>query len=137
MKVSRHSFEPLFPAWPTAEVPVWHVTNGVHMPTWDSAESDDLWTGSCGKDRWLGDEKDLEQKTSQEFRRESLAVSQGRRRSLVEYARKQLAVHFELPEPRRKELEDAGHLFNPDALTLGFARRFATLQTAKPASPRS
>ena len=43
-KVSRHLFEPLFPHWPMDEVPVGHVTNGVHMPTWDSAAADDLWT---------------------------------------------------------------------------------------------
>ena len=53
-KVSRHLFAPLFPRWPTDEVPVGHVTNGVHMPTWDSAAADDLWTEACGKDRWLG-----------------------------------------------------------------------------------
>src|SRR5439155_10502421 len=53
-KVSRRLFEPLFPRWPADEVPVGHVTNGVHMPSWDSAEADDLWTNTCGKDRWLG-----------------------------------------------------------------------------------
>lgn len=41
-KVSRHLFEPLFPHWPAEEVPVGHVTNGIHMPTWDSAAADDL-----------------------------------------------------------------------------------------------
>jgi starch phosphorylase len=35
-------------------VPVGHVTNGVHMPSWDSEEADALWTGACGKERWLG-----------------------------------------------------------------------------------
>ena len=39
-------FQPLFPRWPEAEVPVGHVTNGVHMPTWDSAPADELWTES-------------------------------------------------------------------------------------------
>ena len=53
-KVSRRIFEPLFPRWPEAEIPVGHVTNGVHMPTWDSAAADGLWTESCGKGRWLG-----------------------------------------------------------------------------------
>ena len=60
-KVSRHLFEPLFPHWPEDEVPVGHVTNGVHMPTWDSAAADDLWTEACGKDRWLGPTENLEQ----------------------------------------------------------------------------
>ena len=35
--VSRSLFQSLFPRWPTDEVPVRHVTNGVHVPTWDSA----------------------------------------------------------------------------------------------------
>jgi len=48
-EVSRELFSPLFPRWPLAEVPVQHVTNGVHMPTWDSAAADDLWTHACGK----------------------------------------------------------------------------------------
>ena len=60
-KVSRHLFEPLFPRWPEDEVPVGYVTNGVHMPTWDSAAADDLWTKACGKGRWLGTTENLEQ----------------------------------------------------------------------------
>ena len=59
-EVSRHLFQPLFPRWPEEEVPVGHVTNGVHMPTWDSAAADDLWTEACGKDRWLGTTETLE-----------------------------------------------------------------------------
>jgi starch phosphorylase len=52
-QVSQHLFTPLFPRWPSNEIPVGYVTNGVHVPTWDSAESDELWTKACGKDRWL------------------------------------------------------------------------------------
>ena len=48
-KVSRHIFQPLFPNWPENEVPVGYVTNGVHMPTWDSAQADKLWTDSLWK----------------------------------------------------------------------------------------
>jgi starch phosphorylase len=53
-KVSRKLFESLFPRWPEDEVPVGYVTNGVHMPSWDSAAVDDLWSEACGKDFWLG-----------------------------------------------------------------------------------
>ena len=52
-KVSQGLFQPLFPRWPVADIPVGYVTNGVHVPSWDSAAADDLWTGACGKDRWL------------------------------------------------------------------------------------
>jgi len=60
-KVSRQLFEPLFARWPLDEVPIGHVTNGVHMPTWDSAAADDLWTEACGKDRWHEPTKLLEE----------------------------------------------------------------------------
>jgi starch phosphorylase len=125
-KVSRHLFEPLFPHWPADEVPVGHVTNGVHMPTWDSAAADDLWTKACGKDRWLGTTEILEQ----DIRRVSddslwqfrIATS----KSLVEYARERLARHYAAAGASSETVEEVKHLFDPNALTLGFARRFAT-----------
>ena len=59
-EVSRNLFEHLFPNWPVNEVPVSHITNGVHMPTWDSKEADEIWTAGCGKERWLGMNKNLD-----------------------------------------------------------------------------
>src|SRR5271169_3561194 len=53
-QVSRHIFQPLFPRWPEVEVPIGHVTNGVHVPSWDSPDADDLWTAACGKERSRG-----------------------------------------------------------------------------------
>ncbi len=58
--VSRQLFQPLFPHWPSEEVPVGHVTNGVHVPTWDSVEADRLWTTLCGKGPRRGDTAQLE-----------------------------------------------------------------------------
>jgi glucan phosphorylase len=54
-KVSRQIFQTLFPSWPQEEVPIGSVTNGIHVPTWDSAEADALWTSACGVKRWRGD----------------------------------------------------------------------------------
>ena len=73
-KVSRRLFEPLFPQWPKDGVPVGHVTNGVHMPTWDSAAADELLTGLCGKDRWLGATETLEQEIRRASDGQSLAI---------------------------------------------------------------
>jgi glycogen phosphorylase len=125
-KVSRHIFLPLFPHWPLDEIPVGHVTNGVHMPTWDSAPADDLWTEACGKDRWLGTTKTLEQ----DIRRVSdaslwqfrIAAS----KSLVKYARERLSRQLTASGASPEAVDGAKHLFDPNALTLGFARRFAT-----------
>ncbi|MGO9445933.1 MAG: alpha-glucan family phosphorylase, partial [Thiobacillaceae bacterium] len=125
-KVSRQLFAPLFPNWPADEVPVGHVTNGVHMPTWDSAAADELWTKACGKDRWLGTSETLENDirrvsddTLWQFR---IATS----KSLVEYTRDRLARHYAAAGASPETVEAAKHLFDPNALTLGFARRFAT-----------
>jgi starch phosphorylase len=125
-QVSRHLFEPLFPQWPANEVPVGHVTNGVHMPSWDSAPADDLWTKACGKDRWLGTSKTLEQ----DIRSVSDAVLWQFRiaasKTLVEYARKHLSSQLAVSGASPEEVDGAKHIFDPHALTLGFARRFAT-----------
>ena len=101
-QVSRQLFAPLFPRWPADEVPVGHVTNGVHMPTWDSAAADTLWTEACGKDRWLGTMETV----AQDIRRVSDAslwqFRTASRTVLVEYARerlsKQLAASGASPE---------------------------------------
>ena len=125
-KVSQHLFRSLFPRWPEEEIPVGHVTNGVHMPTWDSAPADDLWTAACGKERWLGTTETMEQ----EIRRVSDSVLWKFRtaasRSLVEYARGRVSRQLAVSGAPPAEVEDAKHLFDPNALTLGFARRFAT-----------
>ena len=124
--VSRRLFLPLFPHWPEDEVPISHVTNGVHMPTWDSAPADDLWTETCGKDRWLGTTQTLEQ----DIRRASDArlwqFRSTATESLVEYARERLSLDLEASGAPPEEVDAARHFFDPSTLTLGFARRFAT-----------
>jgi glycogen phosphorylase len=124
-KVSRRIFAPLFPRWPEGEVPVGHVTNGVHMPSWDSAESDALWTEACGKSRWLG--------TAQTLARDMRRVSDAKlwqlrtaaSRSLVRYTRERLSGQLAAAGSPAGDVERAKQLFDPNALTLGFARRFA------------
>jgi glycogen phosphorylase len=125
-KVSRHLFEPLFLHWPQDEVPVGHVTNGVHMPTWDSAAADDLWTKACGKNRWLGTTENLEQDIRRVSDGSLWQFRMAASKSLVEYARQRLARHYAAGGASPETVEEARHLFDPNALTLGFARRFAT-----------
>ena len=125
-KVSRHIFLPLFPHWPENEVPVGHVTNGVHMPTWDSAPADDLWTGACGKGRWLGTTETLEQDIRRVSDNELWQFRTATSKYLVEYARERLSKELAASGASPEAVEGAKHLFDPNILTLGFARRFAT-----------
>jgi len=119
-------FEPLFPHWPQEEVPVGHVTNGVHMPSWDSAAADNLWTNTCGKDRWLGTTETLEQDIRRVSDTSLWQLRTAARTSLIEYARERLARQLAVSGALPDVVESAKHLFDPSALTLGFARRFAT-----------
>ena len=125
-KVSRQLFEPLFPRWSESEVPIGYVTNGVHMPTWDSAASDDLWTHACGKDRWLGMTETLEQDIRRVCDNNLWQFRIAASKSLVTYARGRIAQHYAAAGASPETIEQARHLFDPNTLTLGFARRFAT-----------
>jgi starch phosphorylase len=125
-KVSRRLFAPLFPHWPAEEVPVGHVTNGVHMPSWDSAAADDLWTKACGKDRWLGTTETLEQNIRGVSDADLWQFRMDASKSLIDYARQRLARHLAAAGASPERVEEARHLFDPNVLTIGFARRFAT-----------
>ncbi len=117
--ISRQLFQPLFPRWPTREVPVGHVTNGVHVPSWDSPESDRMWTEACGKERWR-EELETVREAIVALPDDELWELRGRNRlRLIEWIRRR--------QPGRQVIPNAGHdLLDPNALTLGFARRFAT-----------
>jgi starch phosphorylase len=120
--VSRHIFQSLFPRWPKEEVPIGSVTNGIHVPTWDSAAADALWTTVAGKKRWRGDrakEDDIRQLTDSQLWQMRLEG----RRALVNQLRKRCARQLASEGGRPS---DAESIFDENALTLGFARRFAT-----------
>ena len=125
-KVSRRIFSPLFPRWPEEEVPVGHVTNGVHMPSWDSAGADKLWTENCGKNRWLGRLETLECDIRRVPDARLWQMRTESRRSLIEFARERLSRQLATVGAPVGAIERAKQLFDPDVLTLGFARRFAT-----------
>jgi glycogen phosphorylase len=124
--VSRHILQPLFPRWPQDEVPVGHVTNGVHIPTWASAPADDLWTEACGEGPWLSTmhtpEQDIRRVSDDRLWEFRTAAS----KALVDYTRERLSRQLTASGASPAAVEAAKHLFDPSVLTLGFARRFAT-----------
>ena len=125
-KVSRQFFSSIFPGWPVDEVPIGHVTNGVHMPSWDSAAADDLWTKACGKDRWLGTMDNLQQNIRTVCDSDLWQYRIAARKFLIEHARTRLSRQLAASGASPDAVEGAKHLFDPGILTLGFARRFAT-----------
>ena len=120
--VSRRIFQCLFPRWPQAEVPIGYVTNGVHTSSWDSAAADRLWTEACGRERWRGTMETV----GSDIRRVSDAdlweLRATNRLELVRYVRERLATEL---AARGEDTAIAQSVFDPNTLTLGFARRFA------------
>jgi starch phosphorylase len=125
-EVSRRIFQPLFPRWPEHEVPVGHVTNGVHVPTWESEKTSTLWTAACGYERWLGNQE----RVGPDFRavcdRDLWQFRHDARKSLLEYARMRFARQCAEQGACPEDVDQAGRIFDFDTLTMGFARRFAT-----------
>jgi starch phosphorylase len=124
-RVSRHIFSPLFPRWPEAEVPVGSITNGVHMPTWDSAAADELWTEACGADRWRGRCDHLEADLRRVSDAKIWALRAMSRTALVAYARAAVGRQMAAAGADAGETSRIQERLRPDVLTLGFARRFA------------
>jgi starch phosphorylase len=123
-EVSRHIFQPLYPRWPPQEVPVGHVTNGVHMPSWDSKAADELWAHACGQDRWLGELKDLTQTMSEVDDQHLWTLRSCNRQDLLEAVNYRLQ-HQQIAYSRESTTHlECGKLLDPNTLTLGLARRF-------------
>ncbi|HVZ72872.1 MAG TPA: alpha-glucan family phosphorylase [Polyangia bacterium] len=124
-ETSREILRPLFPRLPKHELPISHVTNGVHVPSWDSEFADTLWTEACGRDRWRGDVEGHESAID--------AVSDGAlwtfrgraRAAMVGKIRARAARQHARRGDVAAVVEEAARTLDPDALTLGFARRFA------------
>src|SRR5690606_9897413 len=90
-EVSRRIFQPLFPRWPGREVPVGHVTNGIHVPTWQSPATDRLWSSIYGAERWQQGWSDVDAGKFSQITDEQLwqLLNEGRNK-LVNYARQRL-----------------------------------------------
>lgn len=126
-EVSRKMWRKIWPAVPLNEVPITSVTNGVHTPTWVSKEMTDLLNRYLGP-RWIKDPADKELWTrvgiipSEELWR----TNERRRERLVAFARRRLAEQLKARGALSSEINHAAEVLNPEALTIGFARRFAT-----------
>ena len=122
--VSRRIFQPLFPRWPEQEVPFDHVTNGVHMPTWDSAMADTIWTAACGKERWRHEPEDLCERIETVDDAALWALRGNARAALVRDVRARLIAQLRGRGHPAEVVAPGETVLDPNILTLGFARRF-------------
>ncbi|MBN1402463.1 MAG: alpha-glucan family phosphorylase [Anaerolineae bacterium] len=130
-QVARAMWRDLWPGTPAQEVPITSVTNGVHMASWMSHDMVNLLLRYLGP-RWAERPEDLDLwERADRIPDEELWRSHERRRErLVAVARDRLARQFERRGETPRGLAEATEVLNPEALTIGFARRFATYKRA-------
>ena len=131
-KVSREMWRDLYPGTPVDKVPIGHITNGVHTTGWTSPTASSFWTTHLGE-KWIDNLRDAaywrSKLTSSTISDEDLwALRTSLRRELVEFARKRLREQHLRYNANDITIFDS--VLSPDALTIGFARRFATYKRA-------
>ncbi|HWL89610.1 MAG TPA: alpha-glucan family phosphorylase, partial [Polyangiaceae bacterium] len=129
--VSRKMYKTLWPELPEHEVPIGSVTNGVHIASWISAEHGALYTRYLGP-RWADEVDDpaLWARVQNIPDAELWQTHEHRRHRLVQLCRHWQRVSAVRRQLGPEEIERAEQVLDPRALTIGFARRFATYKRA-------
>ena len=129
--VSRNMWKRVWPQYPVEDVPIGAITNGVHVPTWVAPDMALLF------DRYMGANWREDPDSSRVFE-QAEAISDAElwrtherlRERLIDFARTRLRQQLLARGAKRKELEMAEEVLDPQAMTVGFARRFATYKRA-------
>jgi starch phosphorylase len=130
-EVSRAMWKGLFPGKSEDAVPIGHITNGVHVPSWLAPQMSRLYdrhlgVGWQGKSSWARTWEPLENLDDGELWETHLALKS----QLIEFVRRRAREQAERRGESNETLIRLGKVFSPDALTIGFARRFATYKRA-------
>jgi glycogen phosphorylase len=130
-EVSRAMWQKLWPAVPVDEIPIGHITNGIHFSSWISLEMKRVY------DRYLGpDWRDQPANSGLWGRVQSIPpdelwrTHENRRERLVSWTRRRVRDRRVRRGAPQSEIDAADEILDPDALTIGFARRFATYKRA-------
>jgi glycogen phosphorylase len=129
--VARRMWAHIWPGRPVEEIPITHITNGIHIPTFTSQEMGTLFERYLGPDWYLGSQRPENIKRIDEIYNEELWRSHEINRArLVRTCREQLVAQYKRRNAPRKVLESIEKTLAPDVLTIVFARRFATYKRA-------
>jgi glycogen phosphorylase len=130
-EVTRRMVQASYPNFPEAEVPVHHVTNGIHVRSFISQDMAELFDRYIGG-RWSQEISDptLWTRVDEIPDDELWHIRERQRERLITFARQRLKKQYEQRGMSEYEIRQAREVLNPDTLTLGFARRFATYKRA-------
>ena len=130
-RVSRQMWHSMWPDRTEDEVPITHITNGVHVPTWIAPEMNRLFAKHLGHD-WLAkhDDPTLWERIHDIPDTELWQAKQLLKHKLFNFMRERIRQNWITETAGPLRVLTGGTLLNPDALTIGFARRFATYKRA-------
>ncbi len=130
-RVSREMWQHLWPGLATDLAPIRHVTNGIHAPTWIAPELNQLYAKHLGPD-WADqcDEEAVWQRATDIPDHELWAARQTVKRKLMGFIRERARAGWIHGQLQPSQVIARGTLLDPEALTIGFARRFATYKRA-------
>jgi starch phosphorylase len=130
-EVSRGMWKGIWPGVPQDEIPIGHVTNGVHFRSWISSEMNQLYDRYLGP-KWREEhaDPDLWRRVASIPAEELWRTHERRRERLVAFARRRLHLQLLRRGAPQSEIDAADEVLDPDTLTIGFARRFATYKRA-------
>lgn len=130
-QVSRQMWQFIWPTIPVFEVPIGHITNGIHLKTWVGHDLADLYDQYLGP-KWgkSPDEHQLWKRVADIPDIELWSAHERKRERLVAFARQRLANSASHRGTLSVEAQRMQTYLNPKALTIGFAKRFATYKRA-------
>ena len=130
-RVSRQMWQHLWPGLAQDLVPIRSLTNGIHAPTWISPESNLLYSKYLSPD-WAEriDDPTIWQRVADLPDDALWAVRQTTRRKLMRFIRERARDGWIRGHLQPMQAIARGSLLDPEALTIGFARRFATYKRA-------
>jgi starch phosphorylase len=130
-QVSRKMWNQIWRGVPEPEVPIGHVTNGVHFRTWVSNEMNNLYDRYLGP-KWREEPADVSlwQRAASIPAVELWRTHERRRERLISHARELLRAQLASRGASKSAVDAADEALDPDALTIGFGRRFASYKRA-------
>ncbi|MBM4349471.1 MAG: glycosyltransferase family 1 protein [Deltaproteobacteria bacterium] len=125
--VSRRMWSHLWPQLPESDIPIDAITNGIHIPSWISSDLTGLLHRYLGR-RWAEDpdNRKIWERVERIPDSELWRTHERRRERLISFARRRLMDQLLHQGANKGEIQTAAEALNPGALTIGFARRFAT-----------
>jgi len=126
-EVSRGMWTGVWKGVPEKEIPIGHITNGIHVPSWVSDDMTILFDRYLGR-RWREEAYDQElwDRVDNIPNTELWRTHERLRARLVSFIRERQVVQLQRNNASDQAIEDAKGVFSSDVLTIGFARRFAT-----------